>query len=92
MNQTEETTTMVASESEGEILLTTAEVCELFNKTPMTIYLWRRDEELPVVTISGRAEKAPVRFRLTDLLRWAALKGKEVEESVLEKYSRGEVT
>ena len=60
-------------------LLSTKDLCRLFNRTPMTIYLWRMNLGLPFISIPG-VEKAPVRFDLEKVSEWAEEKGKEMEE------------
>lgn len=58
-------------------LLTTDQLCEIFDRTRMTIYLWRNKEDLPfiILPIDGMA-KPPVRFSWKAVVGWATTRGK----------------
>lgn len=64
-------------------LWTTADLCRLFDRTPMTITLWRRNKNLPTITIPGGL-KPTVRFVPADVLAWAKANNIEVHRFVSE--------
>ena len=57
-------------------LLTTSQMCELFDVTSQTITNWRR-KGLPCVRIPGN-RKDGIRFRPSEVLRWAKKNGKKI--------------
>lgn len=58
-------------------LLTTADLCRLFKRAPLTIRHWREKKDLPYVRIPGHARDT-IRFVRKDVLAWAKRLGKEV--------------
>ena len=58
-------------------LLTSAEVCKMFNVTPMTLYNWRQRKDFPFVTIRGTTTDA-IRFNRDDVVTWAQNTGHDV--------------
>jgi len=63
-------------------LWTTRDLAVLFNRTPMTIYLWRRDRGLPAVVIKGAARPA-VRFIPADVRAWASRNGYRMRKEAM---------
>lgn len=59
-------------------MLTTADLCRMFQKTPMTIHLWRKNKGLPAVVIPG-GKRPTVRFVAKDVIRWAKKNGYEIK-------------
>jgi len=69
--------------------ITTAQAGRLFHRTEMTIYLWRRDKEMPYIIIPSDQTPA-IRFDLDAVLSWAAdwhFKYKEEELSDLRRHN-----
>lgn len=57
-------------------LLGTRQIAALLGKHPLTIDNWR-DRGCPYVRVLG-GERASVRFRLADVVRWAQANGKDL--------------
>lgn len=50
--------------------VTTADLCRMFSRAPLTILKWRQNKGLPYVRIPGDG-KDTVRYKLVDVLDWA---------------------
>lgn len=70
-------------ETQLQDLWTTNDLCRLFNRTAMTITLWRRHKNLPTIIIPGGL-RPNVRFRPKDVLKWAEDNNIEVHRFVSE--------
>lgn len=55
-------------------LLTTDDLCKMFGRGSLTIYLWRRKHGLPTVRLPG-GKKPPVRFDADAVRAWAIRTG-----------------
>lgn len=67
--------------------ITTAQAGRLFHRTDMTIYLWRKNKEMPYIIIPSDQTPA-IRFDLEALLVWADawhIKYKEEELNALRR-------
>jgi hypothetical protein len=53
-----------------DCLLTTVDLCAIFDRNEMTIYLWRKNRGLPVVKIASD-HKPVVRFDWRSVRAWA---------------------
>ena len=51
-------------------LLTSRDVAALFDRTELTVLLWRRSHNLPYVRIKGN-RRDTIRYRRSDLRAWA---------------------
>lgn len=60
-------------------LLTTKNLCGLFKRGEMTIYLWRRNKNLPFIQVGG-GTRPLIRFKKKDILKWAKQNNKTVHE------------
>lgn len=61
-------------DEETNRLLTTADVCKFLRKTPMMVYLYRKNKSMPFVELPGGMSanaKKPIRFYEKDVRRWA---------------------
>lgn len=58
-------------------LLTTDDITEMFNVSKMTIYLWRRNHDMPFITLPG-GSRPPIRFLEEDIKKWAHEHNKEM--------------
>lgn len=59
-------------------LLTSNDLCKMFQVTPMTIHTWRKDRNLPTLVISGGqdgSDRAAIRFHPDDIRQWAKTQG-----------------
>ena len=66
-----------------EGLVTTQYLCKLFQRSPLTIFMWRSREGLPYVRVPGAARDT-IRYRLEAVLEWARGKGKRTHVLVEE--------
>jgi len=55
-------------------LLTTEDICKMFQVTYMTVYTWKNKRGLPCVTINGE-NRATIRYHPDDVNKWAAREG-----------------
>ncbi len=69
----------MTSEALTDNLLTTENLCRLFKRGEMTIYLWRRNKNLPFVQVGG-GNRPLIRFKKREILRWAKVNNKVVHE------------
>jgi len=69
----------VTSTTLSHDLLTTGDLCKLFNRGEMTIYLWRRKLNLPFVQVGG-GTRPLIRFKKRDIIKWAKQNKKDVHE------------
>lgn len=53
-----------------DALSTTQDLCRMFERTPMTIHLWRKHKDLPAIVIPGES-RPTIRFVIGDVLAWA---------------------
>lgn len=67
----------VPPDCENGQLLTHAQVCRMFDVVGMTIYHWRKNNNLPVIILEG-GRRPPVRYDEGALLAWAKLYDKKV--------------
>tara|TARA_R100001143_G_C3349771_1_gene128857 strand:+ start:146 stop:442 length:297 start_codon:yes stop_codon:yes gene_type:complete len=58
-------------------LLTTEDLCTMFDKSPLTIIAWRENKNLPHVIIDGD-KRGAVRFTLPEVVAWAEEYGKPI--------------
>jgi hypothetical protein len=68
-------------------LWTTQDLCRGFDKEAMTIYLWRKNEDLPAIRIAGD-RRDTIRFVPNDVLAWAKRKGKTFNQKAVNSSSR----
>lgn len=58
-------------------LLTTSDVCHMFNRSEMTIWLWRKNLNMPYIVIPG-TERQTIRYDKDEVTTWAKKQGKEI--------------
>lgn len=72
------TTKIESSQVEGKlVLLTTADLQKMFDVSYVTVYRWRLELGLPIITIRSTS-KDGVRFDKNEVARWAFAHGKEI--------------
>ena len=59
-------------------LLTDHEIRQAFGRTKMTIYVWRREDNLPFIDISGCASRPTIRYNPKAVLSWALSNGRKI--------------
>jgi phage terminase Nu1 subunit (DNA packaging protein) len=59
-------------------LLNTAEVAKLFNRSQLTIQLWRKHKQLPYIRIRG-ARRDTIRYDLNAVRKWAVDTGNTMQ-------------
>ena len=61
------------------LLLTTRDLEDLFEVTPVTIHNWRKKLGLPCITIPSRSKNA-IRFDKAAVLEWAEKQNKTIKK------------
>lgn len=71
-------------------LLTSHDLCKLFDITPMTLHTWRKDKGLPAIEIRGGDVdiRPAIRFHPDDVREWARLKGMVLRNNAAAKRTR----
>tara|TARA_R110000744_G_scaffold29871_5_gene70988 strand:+ start:1345 stop:1608 length:264 start_codon:yes stop_codon:yes gene_type:complete len=70
-------------------LFSLQDMARLFNRTELTVHIWKTKRDMPHIVIPGTTHPA-IRFRLPKVVKWAAANKKKLNEEVLRELQTGD--